>query len=140
MISKFIRLFPIIFLCTIGLHAQNSESITAEKDSPKIFMILDITVHDTSMYEQYRKNVEPLIKKFGGKYLVRSGGMALDTDPDRKVIPVGGGWSPNRLIIVQWDSMEQLQSLSTSAEYKAVAELREKSASTKSIIVKEYLK
>ena len=131
MINKFIRLLPIVILSTISLYAQNSTA--------KIFMILDITVHDTSMYEQYRINVEPLIKKFGGKYLVRSGGMAFDTDPDRKVIPVAGGWNPNRLIIVQWDSMEQLQSLSSSAEYKAVAELREKSASTKSIIVKEYL-
>ena len=131
MINKFIRLLPIVILSTISLYAQNSTA--------KIFMILDITVHDTSMYEQYRINVEPLIKKFGGKYLVRSGGMAFDKDPDRKVIPVVGGWNPNRIIIVQWDSMEQLQNLSSSADYKAVAELREKSASTKSIIVKEYL-
>ena len=131
MINKFIRLLPIVILSTISLYAQNSPA--------KIFMILDITVHDTSLYEQYRINVEPLIKKFGGKYLVRSGGMAFDKDPDRKVIPVAGGWNSNRIIIVQWDSMEQLQNLSSSAEYKAVAELREKSASTKSIIVKKSL-
>ena len=102
-------------------------------------MILDITVHDTVMYEQYRVQVEPIIKQFGGKYLVRSGGMAFDKDPTRKVIPVEGGWNPDRRIIIQWNSMERLQKFATSAEYIAIAALRANSASTKSIIVTEYL-
>ncbi|HQW91927.1 MAG: DUF1330 domain-containing protein [Chitinophagaceae bacterium] len=140
MVTKFIRLIPVVLLSTIGLPAQIPQSIAPANAPAKILMILDITVHDTSMYEQYRKNVEPVISKYGGKYLVRSGGMAFDTGPDRKVIPVEGGWNPDRLIIVQWDSMEQLQKFATSAEYLAVADLRNKSASTKSIIVKEYMK
>lgn len=140
MVTKFIRLIPVVLLSTIGLTAQNPQSIAPANTAAKILIILDITVHDTSMYEQYRKNVEPVISKYGGKYLVRSGGMAFDTDPGRKVIPVEGGWNPDRLIIVQWDSMEQLQKFATSAEYLAVADLRNRSASTKSIIVKEYMK
>jgi uncharacterized protein (DUF1330 family) len=36
--------------------------------------------------------------------------------------------------------MEQLQTFSKSAEYQKIAVLREKSATTKSVIVKEYLK
>ena len=102
-------------------------------------MMLDITVHDTVMYEQYRVQVEPIIKKFGGKYLIRYGGMAFDTDPTCKVIPVEGGWNPDRLIIIQWDSMEQLQKFAITAEYIAIAGLRTNSAATKSVIVKEYL-
>jgi len=65
--------------------------------------------------------------------------MAFDTDPTRKVIPVEGGWNPDRLIIVQWNSMEQLQKIVTSTEYIAIAGLRANSATTKSIILKEYL-
>lgn len=105
--------------------------------SEKILMVLNITVHDSLQYQQYRMKVEPLIEKFGGIYLVRSGGMAFDPDPARKVTPVEGNWNPNRFIVVEWNSMEELQKFSTSEEYKAVAKLRENSASTKSIIVKQ---
>ena len=111
MTKKIIKLLPVILLCVINLYAQKNQSNTVAKASPKIFMILDMTVHDTVIYEQYRVKVEPIIKKFGGKYLIRSGGMAFYTDPTRKVIPVEGGWNPDRLIIIQWNSMDQLQTL-----------------------------
>ncbi len=139
MSKKIIKLLPVILLCVINLYAQKNQSNDVAKASPQIFMILDITVHDTVMYERYRVHVEPIIKKFGGKYLIHSGGMAFDTDPTRKVIPVEGSWNPDRLIIVQRDSMELLQKFATSTEYIAIAGLKANSASTKSIIVTEYL-
>ncbi|PKP28815.1 MAG: hypothetical protein CVU01_03120 [Bacteroidetes bacterium HGW-Bacteroidetes-18] len=122
------------------LQAQQSTSEKKQNtNKPKIFVVLDIMVHDTAMYEQYQISVEEIIKSFGGKYLVRSGGMAFDTDPDRKVIPIEGNWNPNRLIILQWDSMEQLQNFTTSEVYKKIAQLRANSATTKSLLVNEYL-
>jgi len=131
------NLTAMLFLCTIVAQAQTAKS--QKPVSPKIFVVLDITVHDTIMYEQYRIKVEPIIKRFGGKYLVRSGGMAFDKDPDKKVIPGEGNWNPDRLIILEWNSMEELQMFINSAEYQKVAELRKNSASTKSVIVKENL-
>ncbi|WP_228853508.1 DUF1330 domain-containing protein [Aegicerativicinus sediminis] len=135
--SKTIYLLPILFLWTLSIQAQTEKS--QEPISPKIFVVLDITVHDTIMYEQYRVKVEPIIKSYNGKYLVRSGGMAFDKDPDKMVIPGEGNWNPNRLIILEWNSMEELQKFINSTEYQKVAELRKKSASTKSVIVKENL-
>ena len=78
-------------------------------------------------------------KKYGGKYLVRSGGMAFDKDPNKKVTPGEGNWSPNRLILLGWNSMEELQIFIKSAEYQKVTELRNNYSSTKSVIVKENL-
>ena len=66
--------------------------------------------------------------------------MAFEKDPDVKVIPVEGSWNPNRLIIIEWKSIEDLQKFTNSEEYKIISVLREKSAKTKSLIVKEYLK
>ena len=142
-LKKYI-LLSFLLLGIILVNAQNSdphgdhESAITGMPSEKILMILEITVHDSLKYQQYRLKVEPLIEKYGGIYLVRSGGMAFDPDPARKVTPVEGNWNPNRFIIIRWDSMEQLQNFATSEEYKSVAKLRENSASTKSIIVKEY--
>ena len=113
--SKITILIAILILCTISIQAQTEKS--KGNLLPKIFVVLDITVNDTIMYEQYRIKVEPIIKKYGGKYLVRSGGMAFDKDPEKKVIPGEGNWNPNRLIILEWDSMEELQKFINSAEY-----------------------
>ncbi|MEO8232013.1 MAG: DUF1330 domain-containing protein [Ignavibacteriota bacterium] len=135
--SKTTNLIAILFFFVISIQAQTDKSKNTL--SPKVFVVLDITVNDTIMYEQYRIEVEPIIKKYGGKYLVRSGGMAFDKDPDKKVIPGEGNWNPNRLIIVQWNSMEELQKFINSEEYLKIAELRKNSASTKSVIVKENL-
>lgn len=123
---------------TADPHATEESAITGISSSEKILMVLDITVKDSLKYQQYRLKAEPLIEKYGGIYLVRSGGMAFDIDSERKVTPVEGNWNPNRFIILQWESMEQLQNFASSEEYKAVAKLRENSASTKSIIVKKY--
>lgn len=141
---KICILSSFLLLGIISVEAQNSdphgdhESAITGMPSEKILMVLDIIVHDSIQYQQYRIKVEPLIEKFGGIYLVRSGGMAFDKDPERKVIPVEGNWNPNRFIIVEWNSMEELQKFSTSEEYKNVSKLRENSALTKSIIVNKY--
>lgn len=135
--AKLTYLIANLLLFTMAVQAQTKEH--KDTSSPKIFVVLDITVNDTIMYEQYRIKVEPIIKKYGGRYLVRSGGMAFDKDPDKKVIPGEGNWNPNRLIILEWNSMEELQKFINAAEYQKVAELRKNSASTKSVIVKENL-
>lgn len=136
--SKRIYIAAILFLSTIPIQAQTKNAI--DNPNPKVFVVLDITVNDSIIYEEYRINVEPIVQNYGGKYLVRSGGMAFDKDPDVKVIPVEGNWNPNRFIILEWNSIEELQKFTSSEEYKKIAVLREKSATTKSIIVKEYLR
>jgi len=125
-------------LLTLSLLVAQAPLLWAQADDQKVLMVLDISVHDSIAYEQYRAQVEPMIVKYGGKYLVRSGGMSFETDPSTKLIPVEGEWNPDRLIILQWDSMDQLRSFSSSEEYKRVAQLRENAASTRSVIVKEY--
>ena len=111
--SKITYLLTILLFCAIFIQAQTKAVKNDVK--PKVFVVLDITVHDSVMYEQYRINVEPIIQKYGGEYLVRSGGMAFDKDPDVKVIPAEGNWNPNRLIIIKWNSIEELQKF-TNAE------------------------
>lgn len=135
--SILINLIVILFFFTISIKAQTEKS--KDTSSPKIFVVLDITVHDTVMYEQYTIEIKPIVKKYGGKYLVRSGGVGFEKDPDKEVILGEGNWNPNRLIILEWNSMEELQNFMNSAENQKVAQLRNNSASTKSVIVKEYL-
>ena len=55
-------------------------------------------------------------------------------------MPAEGNWAPDRLIITEWESIEKLQKFAKSDEYKQVLKLRTNSSSTKSVIVKEYMK
>src|SRR5665647_1898583 len=75
MLSKILKLVSVLFLSVATTQAQNvkpnqsGEPIATTSSTAKIFMVLDITVHDTAMYEQYRINVEPIIKKLCGNCL-----------------------------------------------------------------------
>jgi len=89
-------LLTVLILSSDSIQSQNlkTELISTENEKnaseSKVFLILDITVNDSIMYEQYRVNVEPMIKKYGGKYLVRSGGILFDNNTKSKVIPIEG--------------------------------------------------
>lgn len=141
-----ITIIALLLLTAVSIKAQNLknkqdiETTKVKAVQPKVFVVLDVTVHDSTMYEQYRIAVEPIIKKYGGKYLVRSGAKSFDNDPDSKLIAGEGKWTPDRLIITQWDSTEQFQKFVKSEEYIKVAKLRTNSSTSKSVIVKEYLK
>lgn len=91
------------------------------------FMFVEIMVTDSATYDEYMSLIPPVIAQYGGRYIVRSS----------RVIPVAGGWSPDRLIVVEFDSLTELTACFQSAEYQALAPLREKSTATRSLIVEQ---
>jgi len=82
-------------------------------------------VFDRELYGEYIRQVPALIEKFGGKYLVRGGAVAV----------LAGDWEPARLIVVAFDSREQFQRWWNSPEYRKLAPLRERGARTNAIVV-----
>lgn len=49
------------------LMVAHSSLVLAQADDQRVLTVMDITVHDSIAYEQYRTQVEPLIVKYGGK-------------------------------------------------------------------------
>lgn len=90
------------------------------------------------MYMEYNNKVAPLVYKYGGKYIARSGAEEFNSSPNGKLIPVEGGWNPDRMVIMKFPSREQISIFGNSPEYKAIVNIRKNSATTKSIIVNEY--
>ena len=91
-----------------------------------VYMIIETKeVWDQEKYGEYIKKVPPTIARFGGRYLARGG----------KVLVAAGDWDPARVIIVEFSSMEKYQAWWNSAEYRAIAPLREQAAKTNAIIV-----
>lgn len=76
-------------------------------------------------YETYIRLVKPIVEKYGGRYLIRSD----------KVTPLQKEWCPERFIVIEWNTKEQLEACFSSEEYRAIAALRENSVDSRAIIV-----
>ena len=89
------------------------------------YVFAQIEVTDAGLYEEYRKQVLAVVKHYGGKFIVRGG----------KVDPKEGDWRPERMIALEFPSMEQAQKWYHSPEYAPLIKLRQKASKGKLIIV-----
>ena len=89
------------------------------------YVIGEIEVTDPATYEDYRKQVLAVVQKYGGKFVVRGG----------KVEPLEGGWSPKRLVMLEFPSMEQAQKWYRSSEYAPLIALRQRASRGKLVLV-----
>ena len=89
------------------------------------YLIAEVEVTDPAVFEQYRAGVPATIAAYGGKYLVRGGGLeALE-----------GTWQPKRVILLQFDSMARLKEWYQSKEYAPLIALRKAGAKTNVIAI-----
>ena len=104
----------------------------------RVYVIMDITVHDSATYARYRDAIAPVIAAHGGRYLVRSGAARFDDNPASGVVSPEGAWYPDRIIVLEFDSRAAFDGFVTSAGYRAAAPLRAASARTRSVVVNGY--
>jgi len=93
-----------------------------------VYLILDIAVIDQDVYDEYVARVPAVLEQYGGRYLVRTGQVAT----------LAGDWQPERIVVVEFDSSEQVQEFYASPEYQALAPLREQSTASRAILVEGY--
>jgi uncharacterized protein (DUF1330 family) len=72
------------------------------------YVIVDLTVTDLPTMEEYRKRVPATLAAYGGRFLVRGGAHQT----------VEGDWKPNRLVVLEFPSMEQAKRWYDSEEYR----------------------
>ena len=89
------------------------------------YVIAEVNVTDPEQFAEYRTLVPATIEKYGGRFVVRGG--AVETKE--------GGWSPSRIVVLEFPSMEKARSWYHSPEYAPALALRLKSASAKLILV-----
>jgi len=89
------------------------------------YVIVDIQVTDPVGYEEYKKLAPPVVAAYGGKYLARGG----------KTETLEGDWSPKRLVILEFESVERAKAWLNSPEYRAARQLRHQTAKTNMVVV-----
>jgi len=90
------------------------------------YLVVDIThIHDERSYALYRSQVSPGLEAAGGTYLARGGSVEV----------LEGEWSPGRVVIVRFDSIEAAHRWWKSPDYESLKRLRQTSTSTNMILV-----
>ncbi len=92
------------------------------------YMIVRVNVTDMEQYSEYMKLTPDILKKYGGKFVVRGGEKVVLEGPE----------ITDRLVMVKFDSVEAAQKFYNSEEYQAAIEVR-KDAATASFVVVEGL-
>lgn len=78
------------------------------------YVIAEIEVTDPERYEGYKKAVGPVLEKFGAKVLARGGEVEV----------FEGELSGRRVVILEFDSLDQARRWHRSAEYAGPKAIR----------------
>ena len=89
------------------------------------YVIAEIEVTEPVTYEEYRKQVLPVVTKYGGRFLVRGGNVKTKE----------GGWQPKRIVVLEFPSMDQAEKFYSSPEYAPLIKLRQKASKGGVILV-----
>ena len=85
------------------------------------YLVVEHIITDSAKFEDYRRQVGPMIASFGGRYLTKGAAHQL---------PEGGHWKPERMVIIEFPTMNALQAWYKSPEYQPLIALRKQCTSS----------
>ena len=93
----------------------------------KAYVIVEVSITDKIIYEEYKKLTPAAVAAFGGQFIVRGG----------RTETLEGDWQPERMVVVEFPSVEKAKEWWSSDEYSKAKAIRQQSTHTKMIIVEE---
>ena len=89
------------------------------------YVVVNVRVNDPVRYTDYIRLAPASILAHGGRYLARGGATEV----------LEGGWTPSRLVILEFPSVERAKEWWSSPEYAAPKALRQATADTELVIL-----
>lgn len=124
MISRRIPLISALALVVI-LAIVVVRACSAPAVAPKGYAIAEISVTDAETYKLYVAAVSPIVAHYEGKYLVRAG----------IIVPLEGEAPTGRFIVIEFPSLAIAKSFEASAQYLAIAPLRQRASRSRLFLV-----
>jgi uncharacterized protein (DUF1330 family) len=90
------------------------------------FAIFNINIKNVEAYKEYIKKVGPLVKKYGGEYLVRAG--------EYKVME--GKWEYPRTVVIKFPTYEKALEWYNSEDYQPIKPIRLANSEANGIIIR----
>ena len=83
------------------------------------YLVVDTSLTNPELYEQYKLKAKPMLEKYGGEYLARGGKLSV-MEHDL--------WSPTRMVLVKFPSAEQAEKFYQADEYQEILKISKQSA------------
>ncbi|MCA0933622.1 DUF1330 domain-containing protein [Lutimonas saemankumensis] len=90
------------------------------------FVLVEIDIHDKELYKSYTLLTPATIAAYDGKFVVRGGEISV----------LEGEWNPERIVLLEFPSVEKANEWWHSEAYEKVRKIRQKAATTKMIVLK----
>ena len=65
----------------------------------RAFVIVEISIHDADLYEEYKRLTPASIAAYDGKFIVRGG----------RTVTMEGDWKPQRIVVTEFPSVERAE-------------------------------
>ena len=78
------------------------------------YMVVDARSSDADRMVEYRRLAQIAVEQYGGRYLVRGA----------PYVTLEGRWQPQRLVVLEFPSMEAAKTFYDSPEYSAARDAR----------------
>ena len=89
------------------------------------YFIIQINVTNPENYKEYISQVTPIVKKFGGNYIIRGG----------KSETAEGNWPYERTVVLKFPTYDMVHKWHNSEEYKPIRKIREDNSKCNAIII-----
>jgi uncharacterized protein (DUF1330 family) len=83
------------------------------------YLVVDTSLTDPELYEQYKLKARQLAERYGGQYLARGGKLSVK-EHDL--------WQPTRMVLVKFPSTEQAEKFYQADEYQEILKISKLSA------------
>lgn len=92
------------------------------------YLIVNIVVRDVEKYKPYVLAAPGIIRRFGGRYLVRGGASEI----------LEGTPQINRTVVIEFPSKQSIVDFYNDPEYQALAPIRQQSTDTQMFWIEGY--
>ena len=92
---------------------------------PSAYILADVDVKDPAAYEEYKRLSTIAMKAHGAEVCVRGG----------KTEVLEGDWTPHRVVLLKFPSMEKAKAFYDSTEYRAAIKARENIAVMRMVLI-----
>lgn len=110
--------------------AENKASVLWREDDvdPAIhmpaYLVAEVEWHNPEVQKEYNSKLKPTLEKYHARTLAVGAPEVLE-----------GDWNPRRVVLIEFPSMEALQSWYRSTEYSPLISLRQSAARTNIVAV-----
>ena len=89
------------------------------------YALIDIEITDHAVFAEFRERAPAVVEAHGGRFLVRGGATEV----------VQGDWTPHRLVVVEFDSVERAKSWWNSSGHTELRAILDRCSNTTTTIV-----